>query len=193
MGKKKADNVVALNRTKYTEQEMEFYAEVLTKDEPSEEARKWFQKELGSTPDEWRKLGDLTTEATEQALKNFWLGYATKEAVMRGAELLKTELGYENASPLERLLIEQAVLCHIRLGIIEHTYSRQLSGSYHLNVGAHWEMRLTLAQRRYMKAITTLARVRLLLARAELAESSAAAKRRSAALSSVRHLNALTG
>lgn len=193
MPKKKADNVVALDTANKKEQEMELYAEVLAKDDPSPEAQAWYQKQLNSHPDEWRKVGDLMKEATDYALKKFWLGYGTKESVKRGAELLKTELGFEDASPLERLLIEQAVLCHIRLGMVEHLYSRQLSGSYRLDVGAHWEMRLTLAQRRYMKAITTLARVRGLLARAELAEASIAAKRRSATLSSARILNALTG
>lgn len=193
MGKQKTENVVSLKRVKFTEREMELYAEVLSKSDPSAEARAWFHKQLSSTPDEWRNLGDLMKEATDHALKDFWLGYGTKEAVKRGAELLKAELGFENASPLERLLIEQAVLCHIRLGMVEHSYSRQLSGSYHFNVGAHWEMRLTLAQRRYMKAITTLAKVRSLLARAELAEASAAMKRRSATLQSARLLNALTG
>ena len=92
---------------------------------------------------------------------------STNWSLCSGAGLLKKDLGYEDAPPLIRLLIEQAALCHIRLGMIEHLYSRQLKGSYHFNVGAHWEMRLTLAQRRYMKAITTLARVRVLLARAE--------------------------
>lgn len=193
MRQKKAENVVALNPAKRKEKEMELFAEVMAKDDPSDEARAWYQKQLGSDPNEWRNLGDLMQEATDYALKKFWLGYATKESVKHGAELLKAELGFENASPLERLLIEQAVLCHIRLGMVEHLYSRQLSGSYRLDIGAHWEMRLTLAQRRYMKAITTLARVRALLARAELAEASIAAKRRSATSSSARLLNALTG
>lgn len=193
MRQKKAENVVALNPAKRKEKEMELFAEVMSKDDPSDEAQAWYQKQLGSNPNEWRKLGDLMQEATDYALKKFWLGYATKESVKRGAELLKEELGFENASPLERLLIDQAVLCHIRLGMVEHLYSRQLSGSYRLDIGAHWEMRLTLAQRRYMKAVTTLARVRGLLARAELAEASTAAKRRSATLNSARLLNALTG
>jgi hypothetical protein len=123
MGKKKADNVVPIKTAKYTEQEQKFYAEVLMKDDPSKEAQAWFQKELNSSSEAWRKLGDLTKEAADQALKDFWMGYATNAAVQHGAELLKAELGYENAPPLIRLLIEQAVLCHIRLGMIEHLYS----------------------------------------------------------------------
>lgn len=193
MPEKKTKKVVELNPAKKQAQELELCAEVIAKADPSAEAKEWYQKQLDTSPDEWRNLGDLMQEATDYALKNFWLGYATKESVKRGAELLKAELGFQNGSPLERLLIEQAVLCHIRLGMIEHLYSRQLSGSYSFDVGAHWEMRLTLAQRRYMKAITTLARVRVLLARAELAEASTLAKRRSATLGSVKLLNALTG
>lgn len=155
----------------------ELTAEVMAKDRPSEEARKYFDAGLDASPDEWRKLGDLTTEATEYALENFWLGYATKASVMRGAELLKKELGYNEASPVIKLLIEQAVLCYIRQGMVEHLYSRRLSSTYRFDVGAHWEMRLTLCQRRYIRALTTLAKVRGLLARAELAEAHAGMKR----------------
>ena len=192
MPKKKADNVLALNPAKKREEEARLFYEVMAKDNPSEEAQAYYQKQLGGNPDEWRKLGDLMQEAADHAFKGFWLGYATKESVKRGAELLKSELGFENASTLERMLIEQAVLCHIRLGMIEHLYSRQLSGSYRFDLGAHWEMRLTLAQRRYMKAITTLARVRGLLARSDLAEANLAGKKRGAATGAVKLLNALT-
>ncbi len=193
MQKKKADNVIALNPAKKRVEEARLLCEAMAKDDPSQEAQAWYQKKLGSDPDEWRRYGDLMREATDLAFKGFWFRYATKESVKRGAELLKAELGFENASPLERMLIEQAVLCHIRLGMIEHLYSRQLSGSYRFDLGAHWEMRLTLGQRRYMKAITTLARVRGLLARAELAEANLAGKKRSAATGAVKLLNALTG
>lgn len=167
--KKRTGNVVALERKQPDDAAMvraaELMAEVMAKDNPSNEAREWFERQLGSSPDEWRHYGDLTAQATDYALEKFWLGYATKESVKVGAQLLKTELGFDEASPIERLLIEQAVLCHIRLGVVEHLYSRVLRGSYSISLGAHWEMRLTLCQRRYMKAITTLQKVRVMLAR----------------------------
>jgi hypothetical protein len=166
---KRKGNVVALKTKGDGEAERlklaEMYAEAMCKDDPSSEVREWFQQQLGSDPQEWRKWGDLMADALDKGLEKFWLGYATKESVKHGAELLKEELGYVDASPIEKLLIEQAVLCHARLGMVEHLYSRQLQGSYSLVVGAHWEMRLTLCQRRYMKAITTLQKVRVMLAR----------------------------
>lgn len=91
----------------------------------------------------WREHGDLTRAAFDLAFKGFWLGYVTKESVKRGAELLKRELGYEGGQAAERVLIDHAVLCHVRLGMVEHLYSRQTSGSYGIAQGEHWEKRLT--------------------------------------------------
>jgi hypothetical protein len=169
---KKAQDRAEVQRT------AKLHAEVLGKDYPSEEARKFFDASLDTDPDAWRRLGDLTKEAAGLAFNSFWLGYATKASVLKGAELLKAELGYDEAAPTIKLLIEQAVLCYIRQGMVEHIYSRRFFGaSYTLRDAAHWEMRLTLCQRRYMRALTTLAKVRGLLARAELAEAHAAMKR----------------
>jgi hypothetical protein len=166
----KKSNILSLEKKK-DEQEAErtklaeLYAEAMCKDNPSTETREWFLSMLGSNPEEWRKWGSLMTDAIDKALERFWLGYVTKESVKHGAELLKVELGYDEASPIERLLIEQTVLCHVRLGMVEHVYSRHFNGTTRLDVLAHWEMRLTLCQKRYMKAITTLQKVRVMLAR----------------------------
>jgi hypothetical protein len=112
-------------------------------------------------------------EAFDKAFKGFWLGYYTKASVRQAAELLKRELGYEEADVAERVLIDHAVLCHVRLGMIEHLYSRHTSGAYRVDMAEHFERRLTMAQRRFTRAVTTLARVRALLARAEQAREQA--------------------
>jgi hypothetical protein len=166
---KKKTNVVALKTKDDQEAErerfLEMFAEAMCKDTPSPEVQEWFRQQLGGDPQEWRKFGDLMKDALNLGLEKFYLGFATTESVKHGAELLKAELGYDEASPIEKLLIEQAVLCHVRLGMVEHLYSRQLQGDYSMAVAAHWEMRLTLCQRRYMKAITTLQKVRVMMAR----------------------------
>lgn len=151
------------------------FLDVMSKDDPSPEARARYDALLDSKPDEWRSLGDLSREALEQGLKGFWLGYATKASVMRGAEVLKAELGFEDATPVVRMMIEHAVVCHVRLGMVEHYYSR--NGTSRMDVAEHWERRLTLAQKRFTRAMLTLAKVRVLLARAEAAEESASRAR----------------
>jgi hypothetical protein len=86
--------------------------------------------------------------------------YRTKKGVMVAAEALKAELGFAEASPVERLMIDHAVMCHVRLGMVEHLYSRQTSAR--ADVIEHWERRLTLAQKRFNRAGESLARVRRL-------------------------------
>jgi hypothetical protein len=64
-------------------------------------------------------------------------------------------------------------MCHVRLSMIEHTYSRTVRGSYSLTLATHYERRLTLTQKRFKRAITTLAKTLSLRARAEVARSGA--------------------
>lgn len=139
--------------------------------EPSKEAKAYVDDDLASNPDEWRRHGDLTREALDLALKDFYLGYYSKAAVIMGAERLKQELGIDDAPASIRILIEHAVLCHARLGMVEHLYSRNASAR--MDVIEHWERRLTLVQKRFTRAMTTLARTRALLARAETAQAEA--------------------
>ncbi len=72
------------------------------------------------------------------------------------------ELGYDKAPPLERILIEHAALCWLRLQTVEQRYSRVMAQSITLTMGDYWERRLSAAQRRYLRACETLARVRKL-------------------------------
>jgi hypothetical protein len=151
--------------------EAEFIAEACAKSDPSPACRAYVDADLASDPNEWRRHGDLARQAMEKALDNFWLGYYTKASVILGAEQLKAELGYDDAPASIRILIDHAVLCHVRLGMVEHLYSRMQV--LRMDVVEHWERRLTLAQKRFTRAVTTLARVRALLARAETAQADA--------------------
>lgn len=185
---KRAEKVVNLEEQKQAARlrEAELFAEACAKDNPSAEARAYMDGLLEREPDEWRKGGDLQAEAFDRAFQGFWLGYYTKASVRKGAELLKREMGYEEASPTERVLIEHAVLCHVRLGMMEHLYSRHVSGR--MDVTEHYEKRLTLAQRRFMRAVETLARVRALLARAEQAKAAASRARTAGSLAVLKQM-----
>jgi hypothetical protein len=87
-------------------------------------------------------------------------------AVRRQAEQMARELGAEQASPLERLLIDQVVIAWLRWQSVEWTYQRNFEQSITLTKAFYLEKRLTAAHRRYLQAIESLARVRRLLARA---------------------------
>jgi hypothetical protein len=188
MGKREKVVSLAGREQENKEREARLYCEAMAKDDPSPEARAYFDTQLDEGPEEWRRHGDLAADALDLALKGFWLGYATKAAVKRGAETLRRELGHEDASPAERVLIEHAVLCHVRLGMAEHLYSRATSGNSNVNTVEHYERRLTLAQKRFTRAVTTLARVRGLLARAEAAREAASKARSGRALAVLKQM-----
>jgi hypothetical protein len=140
---------------------------------PAPEVQAFFNARLDAYPEVTREYGDLMAQAFRLAFEGFWLGYITKETVRREAERIRQELGHATASPVERLLIDHAVMCHVRLGMVEHIYSRLLRNSYSVRDGEHMERRLTLAQKRFDRAVTTLCRTRALLARADLARTLA--------------------
>lgn len=140
MAKREKVISMAAREKENQQREAELYCGAVAKD-PTPESRAYFDSQLDADPEEWRRFGDLADMALDLALKDFWLGYATKASVKRGAEMLRRELGHEEASPAERVLIEHAVLCHVRLGMVEHLYSRATSGSSNVNTVEHYERR----------------------------------------------------
>src|ERR671918_2384035 len=87
---------------------------------------------------------------------------AMKECWKHRLQVLKKDLGYEEAPLLEKLLIQQAALCWLKLNLVELSYSGTMAQSVTLTLGVYWEKRLSAAQKRFTRACETLARVRKL-------------------------------
>jgi hypothetical protein len=83
-----------------------------------------------------------------------------KMCVESGMVQQKNDLGYQDAPALEQLLIDNIVLCWLRLHVVEIEVSNNTQGSHTLSAGRYWDQRLSVAQMRYLRAIETLARVR---------------------------------
>ncbi|MDQ3804332.1 MAG: hypothetical protein M3416_10930 [Acidobacteriota bacterium] len=145
------------------ERDARLLCEAMAKDFPSAEARAYVDAKLAAEADWWRRDGDQTEDAFRLAFGGGYPnGYLRKASVKHGAELLKQDLGYAEASAAERVLIEHAVLCHVRLGMVERLYSERTSGSYRIDFAEHYERRLTEAQKRFNRACEALAKVRKL-------------------------------
>jgi hypothetical protein len=86
-------------------------------------------------------------------------GTTTLEAVMRGAQAMRDDMGYQAAPELERTLIDHVVLCWLRVQQIELRYTTVMAEAITFERGAYWERRLTAAQGRYLRACESLARV----------------------------------
>ena len=75
---------------------------------------------------------------------------------------MRSQLNSEEASSLERLLIEQILVCYVNLYVLEINSAGKLCESHSTEAGLYWDRRLTGAQRRFRRACETLARIRKL-------------------------------
>ncbi len=117
---------------------------------------------LQENPELWRVAGDLAHTAALAVVAQMRAYPLVAESLKRGWDVMKDELGHQLASPLERLLIEQVILCWLHLNAAELEYADVIGGSSFAHVVDHWERRLSSAQARYLRACETLARIRKL-------------------------------
>lgn len=88
-------------------------------------------------------------------------GERSREVFVAEAKALRQKLGVALAAPLEKLLIEQVVLCWLRHQFMEILHSQIMNNGSLAQQQATTQM-LSASQRRYLRAIETLARVRKL-------------------------------
>lgn len=141
----------------------------------------------------WRTVGDAAAPAVETTIDAAYSSALHRESVRRKLEELKGELGAGGATPVERMLIDHVALCWLRLHIAEMIYTNRLhkADSHPYAAGVYWEKRLTGAQRRFTRALETLAKVRMMTAATGLIEQRAAAARPANTLDSTRLLKGM--
>ncbi len=111
----------------------------------------------------WRVLGDVS-EFAYNRLVDATVGdqEALRESLKAGKQAMREDLGYRQSSALERILIDQIILCWLRLHHAEFKYTEVQNRSRSLALASHWERKLSATQRRYLRACETLARIRKL-------------------------------
>jgi hypothetical protein len=75
---------------------------------------------------------------------------------------MREQLGYAESPPLERILIEQVLVCWLNLYVLEMNSATKLCESHSTETGLYWDRRLTGAQQRFSRASDSLARIRKL-------------------------------
>jgi hypothetical protein len=141
----------------------------------------------------WRMVGGIAQAAELTMLSRAsFLTPALRECWSERLRQTRLDLGYNDAPEAEQLLISHVALCWLRLNLVEHGYTSNTSGEHTLTAGIYWEKRLTAAQRRYTRAVETLAKVRALTAATRLMESRTEAASTAKRVNNVRTLKALT-
>lgn len=111
-------------------------------------------------------VGNLVTDVREKIITGLTTSRFTNECVKAYVEHIANDLGHKSAPMLEKLLIDQVVICWLRLYHIDLIYSQaQLGGWMTIDQAAFYERRLSAAQSRFLRACTTLARIRKMAGR----------------------------
>ncbi len=100
--------------------------------------------------------------AAEQEILNS-LGPGAAETFAEQARRMRKKLAGDSPSPLETLLINRVVLDWLHALKSEHQYQRRMNGTLSLAQAAFYDKHAERAQRRFLRAMTTLAHVRKLL------------------------------
>lgn len=136
------------------------------KERPRPEDVKALRKLLAEHPPLWRVAGDLVRQNQAALVKKLGATDLMKVSVAAGLEVVRDGLGYQDAGWLEKLLIEQVVTCRLRMNLTEQQYTNSVYADRLTHEdGYYWERRLAATQRRFLRAIETLARVRKVLLR----------------------------
>lgn len=133
------------------------------KAKPTKEDRAELSRVLREYPAVWRIAGDLAEQANQIMIADMNAPQSMKMSLKTGLSAMAAELTQPGDGELEKLIIRQIVGCWLRLSYVEYTLGRNtVEGNFTIPQGAYWEKRVSSAQRRYLRAIESLARVRRL-------------------------------
>jgi hypothetical protein len=152
--------------------------EATNKANPNEEDKKRLQIYLKENPVIWESITDLAGKVQNSVISSLAKeSYLAQESYRQKLAAMRDNLGWQTASELEKILIEQVCLNWLRLNFIEIVHREKTLESHTIEWGNYWDKTLSSAQRRHLRACESLAKVRKLLAEAELKEQQARNKR----------------
>lgn len=120
---------------------------------------------LAIDPSAWRQVFDMSLTTVSQIIDSASdnrKSPETKPILLANWRGVIAELTTSDATPLERLLIENVATTWLTWQITVYRYEGTVNGAQGctLTKAKYWEDRVSAAQRRYLRAVETLARVR---------------------------------
>ncbi len=118
---------------------------------------------LYAHPEQAKNIGDLAIQAEIgllcQAFSDNRGGEVAADEVLYQ---MRRSLGYDKAPAIEKPLIYHISLCWLRLQLCEIRHTQATGSGCTIAQGAFWEKKLSAHQKRYLRAVETLARIRRL-------------------------------
>lgn len=152
-------NLLVTNEAEGKEMRKLAQKEKLTNDEKAI-ARKHFEK----LPLASKYLGNVAHLAFESWVDiNSYGIQLRREAIEIEANKLLESLGYQKANPLEQILIQEIVICWLRVNHLSENQKLKLNQSHSIESGLYWTKQVEIAQKQFTRACESLAKVKKLL------------------------------
>jgi len=123
---------------------------------PEEKDLKVAKEILAKNPNLYKRCSRLSKSVLNKGVEKYIEGNSGKMIVEAEMEGIKNELEYKSSSGLERLIIDEVLFARLYLLIVENAVLQEAN----LEIGAILNNRLNKAQKRFLKAVNTLAKVR---------------------------------
>lgn len=133
------------------------------KEKPTKEDRAELKRLLADVPGVWIIAGDLMENTAHKLIIDLKATYSIQASLEVGWKQMQIDMAHAGDGALEKMLIQQVALCWLKLAYTERHHEHYLTnGGTTITQADFWERRLSGAQRRYLRAVETLARVRRL-------------------------------
>lgn len=149
-----------MNRALTPFDEVEVIVDRTNTEDPDPADVRALRRVLRERPDLWRESGGMVDQAIVLLLDNTPAAVLAREFIRGEVEAIRYNLGYDHAPEIERVLIGQVTICWLRLNLLEQEYTWFRNETLTIDQAAFLERRLSAAQRRFLRAVETLARVR---------------------------------
>lgn len=155
--------VVKLDASKMANELLELVSRAY-KEKPDPKDLRELIRKMEEVPDLWKAVFDMAEIIRNNLIDRAVSPEAAHLAIEKNVKVLMEEMGYFTASAIERLIIENIVITWLRLQWVEYQLVGFMGqGEVRMSVVEYWEKRLSISQRRFLRACETLARVRRLL------------------------------
>lgn len=130
---------------------------------PSKGDLRELRKKLEQTPQLYVLVMDMGETVRNQLIQKSMDQEAARLIIEAQTKVIRQGLGFEQSPLLEQMLIENVIVCWLRLQWAEYQLSGFIGrGSNSMSEVTYWERRLSKAQQRFLRASNSLARVRKL-------------------------------
>lgn len=157
------DNVKKINSSK----DLMALVTRIDKGNPKPEDLKLLRQEINDKPELFRSIGNLQHNVFSEIFRELISSAFQRECAEKYIEEMKIELGYKDSTFVEKMLIDEIIMRWLRLQNMEIYHKNATSQSHTLEQGIYVDKRLDMAQKRFLRSINTLARVRKMIAQTQ--------------------------